>query len=427
MAKAHHTKRHGNHQKRTHSFKKVYHPFMPVMLIITGSLLVFSALSGPKINRVPTKVTGSDPSVLAYATNTSVQGLLGATNQRRAAANVGSLNLNSKLNQAAQAKANDMATRNYWSHNTPEGSPPWGFITNAGYSYNKAGENLACGFDESNDVITGWYNSPSHKENLLHPSYQDVGFGIANADNYNCGNIPASQQTVVVAMYGTPYTPPSNPSTPAPAPAPATKPASSTAPSKPTAVATPVQSTQPSASTTHNLTLNIVDAKGKPAANIKVTLHSEPRVGYSDNDGNILFSNVETGKHTVTLEIDGAKSETPIDLTGEEKDHKLSIVKPELTSNTTTRDGNDTAAAVQPQSISRLQTLTDTYATWILVFLVIAVVLGIGYIIVKHSIAAHRFIVKGERFILTHKYIDLLVILLAVAVYFLTRNVANIL
>lgn len=130
------------------------------MLIVTGSLLIFSVLSGPKPSHKPTPVAskpGANSPVLAYATSIGNTGLLSATNQRRAAAGVGALSINSKLNQAAQAKANDMASRNYWAHNTPEGNPPWTFITNAGYSYDKAGENLACGFDESNDVITGWY------------------------------------------------------------------------------------------------------------------------------------------------------------------------------------------------------------------------------------------------------------------------------
>ncbi len=413
-----HRKRHGHHQKRTHGFMKVYHPFMPLLLMITGSLVIFSALSGGK----PAKVHRTDKApVLSYATAISSQGLLNYTNQRRATANVGNLTISSKLNQAAQAKANDMASRNYWAHNTPDGTPPWTFITNAGYSYDKAGENLACGFDESNDVITGWYNSPSHRDNLLHPDYKEVGFGVVNADSYNCGDIPASQQTIIVAMYGTPYTPPS--STPAPTSTPKT-----TTSTKPAAVTAPVASPQSSPTTvsSHNLTLNVVDSDGKPAANIKVELHSDPKVGYTDKDGNIVFKDVETGKHTVILEIDGAKSETPIDLTNMSKDYKLSIVKPELTSNQTATDG-EKAAIAKPQSVNRLQTLTDSYAMWIFGVLVFAVLLGAGYMLIKHSVAAHRFFIKGERYVLTHKAVDVFVVLLVIALYFLTRTVATIL
>lgn len=138
--------------------------------------------------------------VLAYATNVSIGGLLSATNSERSANGIAALTGNSKLNAAAQAKANDMVTRNYWSHQTPDGQQPWIFITNAGYQYLSAGENLAYGFMTSSSTVTGWMNSPPHKANLLGTGFTEVGFGIANSPNY----VNSGQQTVVVAMYGKP-------------------------------------------------------------------------------------------------------------------------------------------------------------------------------------------------------------------------------
>lgn len=184
--------------------------------------------------------------VLAYSTEMSIGGLLQATNQQRNGNGVASLNLNSQLNSAAQAKANDMVARNYWSHNTPDGNPPWVFINATGYSYTKAGENLAYGFATSEDTITGWMNSPPHRENLLDSAFKDVGFGFANSANFN----NSGPQTVVVAMYGTPTvkaapppaassTPTSQPqtkaaeqSTPAPATSPTPAPAADPTPAQ---------------------------------------------------------------------------------------------------------------------------------------------------------------------------------------------------
>lgn len=157
--------------------------------------------------------------VLSYATNMSVSGLLQETNEERVAGGLGSLALNAQLNQAAQAKANDMAARDYWSHNTPEGNPPWVFIANAGYDYNTAGENLAYGFDSSTEAVIGWMNSPGHKANIMNTGYADVGFGIANAASYQ----GTGEQTIVVAMYGSPATVAAAPAAPAPS-APASKP-----------------------------------------------------------------------------------------------------------------------------------------------------------------------------------------------------------
>lgn len=149
--------------------------------------------------------------VLAYATNISPSGLLSATNSRRSANGVGTLSIQGQLNSAAQAKANDMVNRNYWSHQTPDGQQPWVFITNAGYQYLSAGENLAYGFMTSTDTVTGWMNSPSHKANLLSSNFTEVGFGIADSPDY----IGSGPQTVVVAMYARPQA-----AAPAPSPTP---------------------------------------------------------------------------------------------------------------------------------------------------------------------------------------------------------------
>ncbi len=138
--------------------------------------------------------------VLAYATNVSQAGLLSATNVQRANNGVAALSANGLLNAAAQAKANDMVNRNYWSHQTPDGQQPWVFIVNAGYQYLAAGENLAYGYMTSAAAVTGWMNSPGHKANLLSTNYTEVGFGIANSPDF----IGHGQQTVVVAMYAKP-------------------------------------------------------------------------------------------------------------------------------------------------------------------------------------------------------------------------------
>lgn len=165
-----------------------YWPYIPLLVLIFGIFLV---------NIVqPLQKRG----VLAYATNTSIDGLLSTTNQQRTQNGASDLQLNQNLSSAAQAKANDMIARNYWSHNTPEGQEPWIFINDTGYKYQKAGENLAYGFGTSDDTVTGWMNSPTHRENLLDNQFSDVGFGFANGQNFN----NSGPETVVVAMYGKP-------------------------------------------------------------------------------------------------------------------------------------------------------------------------------------------------------------------------------
>ena len=183
-----HKKRTGKHHGHGKHYLKVYWPYVPIALIIALGIAIG--------NWNPTTKNG----VLAYATEMNINSLLESTNQERSDKHRNALVLNTKLNAAAQAKANDMAGRNYWSHTTPDGREPWVFVQDAGYEYQKAGENLAYGFNSSQDTVVGWMNSASHRQNMLDSNYSEVGFGFANARDYNS----AGPETIVVAMYGMP-------------------------------------------------------------------------------------------------------------------------------------------------------------------------------------------------------------------------------
>ena len=176
-------------KKHPHHYAKVYWPYLPLIVLVLIGLWV----GKPFVER-------SQRGVLAYTTDVTSADLLIDTNQARQDEGSQSIKLNSQLSQAAQAKANDMVGRNYWSHLTPDGKTPWVFIDKVGYQYQKAGENLAYGFAGTNDIIKGWLNSPAHKQNMLDANYSEVGFGIANSQNFQ-GSGP---ETVVVALYGQP-------------------------------------------------------------------------------------------------------------------------------------------------------------------------------------------------------------------------------
>jgi hypothetical protein len=218
----HEKRRHGKHHKHSPDYHKAYWPYMPLAIIV-GLGVVLNTFWGT-----------IQHAVLSYATDMTASGLLQETNEERTATGLSGLTLNAQLNQAAQAKADDMATRNYWSHNTPDGNEPWVFFTNAGYSYQTAGENLAYGFDSSSDAVVGWMNSPGHKANILNNTYKEVGFGIANSTDYQS----TGPETIVVAMYASPRvasaTASSQPATPAKEPAPAPAEATPTPETQPT-------------------------------------------------------------------------------------------------------------------------------------------------------------------------------------------------
>lgn len=181
-------KRHGVHRTHNKHFVKVYWPYLPGALLLVLTLLL--------VWLQPANSVG----VQAYATSISTDSLLGATNEQRTKNGAKTLTSNAALNTAAQAKAQDMASRDYWSHATPDGKDPWIFIQQAGYKYQKAGENLAYGFSDSASTVSGWMNSATHRANLLDKAYSEVGFGFANSPNF----VGEGPETIVVAMYGTP-------------------------------------------------------------------------------------------------------------------------------------------------------------------------------------------------------------------------------
>ena len=136
------------------------------------------------------------------------------TNEERAENNIPPVTENELLKKAAELKAQDMAARGYFAHTSPDGKTPWYWLNLVGYSYAKAGENLAVNFSESRDVDRAWMNSPTHYANIVKSDFTEIGIGVASG-------VYEGRNTVFVAQFfGTPLktTPMAFASAPAPAP-----------------------------------------------------------------------------------------------------------------------------------------------------------------------------------------------------------------
>ena len=104
--------------------------------------------------------------------------------QRRIHGGLPPLIWNSDLAAAAHAHCADMAERNYFSHNTPEGLTPFDRIKNMGIRYTAAAENLAAGQPDPKSVVDAWMNSSSHRENILDPKLKEVGIAFVRGGAY---------------------------------------------------------------------------------------------------------------------------------------------------------------------------------------------------------------------------------------------------
>lgn len=153
-------------------------------------------VSGVVIHQLPyfSRFTGA---VLGYSSEISASTVIEKTNQQRAAIGLPALQFNSKLSEAAAAKANDMFQDQYWAHFSPSGKAPWDFMKAVGYRYTVAGENLARDFMHSDDMMRAWMNSPTHRDNIINPKYQDIGIAVVN------GKLNGVETTLVVQMFGT--------------------------------------------------------------------------------------------------------------------------------------------------------------------------------------------------------------------------------
>ena len=124
--------------------------------------------------------------------------ILALTNTQRVDNDAAPLTEDTLLDNAAQAKANDMAANGYFSHIGPDGKTPWQWISGAGYQYQYAGENLAVRFIDSSDVVNAWMASPTHRANIVKPVYTETGVGVAE------GLYEGQEATYVVQYFGTP-------------------------------------------------------------------------------------------------------------------------------------------------------------------------------------------------------------------------------
>ena len=89
-----------------------------------------------------------------------------------------------ELSRVARLKSQDMADKNYFSHQSPTYGSPFEMMKKFGISYKLAGENIASGQRTPQDVMTSWMASPGHRANILKPEYTHIGVGYYRGGSY---------------------------------------------------------------------------------------------------------------------------------------------------------------------------------------------------------------------------------------------------
>ncbi|WP_052356787.1 CAP domain-containing protein [[Clostridium] dakarense] len=93
------------------------------------------------------------------------------------------LTLDAKVSDVATKKSQDMINKNYFDHNSPTYGSPFDMMKQFGISYRAAGENIAMGQRNPQEVVTAWMNSEGHRKNILNSSFTKIGVGVAQKSN----------------------------------------------------------------------------------------------------------------------------------------------------------------------------------------------------------------------------------------------------
>lgn len=105
-------------------------------------------------------------------------------NAQRAQNGLKPLAENWELSRVARYKSADMASRRYFSHESPTYGSPYQMMRSFGISFRSAGENIAYGQRTPAAVVNAWMNSSGHRANILSSSYTQIGVGYHEAGNY---------------------------------------------------------------------------------------------------------------------------------------------------------------------------------------------------------------------------------------------------
>lgn len=118
---------------------------------------------------------------------------LAAINQRRAAGatcggngnfpGAAALTWSDALLQASLGHSKDMAERNYFAHESPEGGTLSMRIDATGYAWSSIGENIARGPASASAVVELWMASPGHCKNIMTAGFRHIGMACAQAGN----------------------------------------------------------------------------------------------------------------------------------------------------------------------------------------------------------------------------------------------------
>lgn len=140
---------------------------------------LFGLTAGIAMSCLATTAAASISCVAPSNVNEMATEIAAGVNANRRANGEAPLRFNRRLGQAAMVHACDMLVHNFFDHAGSDGSNSQRRVRTAGYDDCIVAENIAWGYPRSEQIITGWMNSPGHRRNMMHPRIEEFGVGIS--------------------------------------------------------------------------------------------------------------------------------------------------------------------------------------------------------------------------------------------------------
>lgn len=93
------------------------------------------------------------------------------------------LSWNDALDGASLRHSVDMSTHDVFSHTGTDGSSVSDRATDAGYNWNRIGENIAAGQTSAEEAIEGWIGSPGHCSNIMQANFTNMALACSSNPN----------------------------------------------------------------------------------------------------------------------------------------------------------------------------------------------------------------------------------------------------
>jgi uncharacterized protein YkwD len=155
--------------------------------VLCLALCLASVLLASDVFLLPTKAVAHVPTATAVpsaATTANIEEkVFHAINRFRAEQNLVPLSMAKDLAEVARLHSQDMATRAYFDHISPDGNTLRKRVLKFGITnWSRLAENIAMNFgqlDPAEVAVRGWLNSQGHRLNILDQDLTETGIGVA--------------------------------------------------------------------------------------------------------------------------------------------------------------------------------------------------------------------------------------------------------